>query len=154
MPLEITSQNGGGGFTTALGIALDGYPRGAVLVPQVVKMLGGYAGLLGRPQLGRVSVPDRPGGPSGTIKFSGSKYVVPKRTSISRCDMFTRHRLGYWRTLNPPPPGLFLYPPQPGGGGGGGSDPPAISKTDGRRETDEAAFERSRRDASKLLSII
>ena len=48
--------------------------------------------------------------------------------------------------LNPPPPGLFLYPPQPGG-----SDPtpPDISKTDGRRETDEAAFERSRRDASK-----
>ena len=39
---------------------------------------------------------------------------------------------------------------------GGGSDPtpPAISKTDERRETDEAAFERSRRDASKPLSKI
>ena len=56
-------------------------------------------------------------------------------------------------SLNPPPPGLFLYPPQPGGGGVG-SDPPAISKTDGRRETGEAAFERSRRDASKPLSKI
>ena len=56
--------------------------------------------------------------------------------------------------FNPPPPGLFLYPPQPGGGGGVGSDPPAISKTDGRRETDEAEFERSRRDASKPLSKI
>ena len=38
----------------------------------------------------------------------------------------------------------------------GGSDPTprAISKTDGRRETDEAAFERSRGDASKPLSKI
>ena len=52
-----------------------------------------------------------------------------------------------------PPPGLFLYPPQPGGGGGCRIRPlpRAISKTDGRREMDEAAFERSRRDASKSL---
>ena len=54
--------------------------------------------------------------------------------------------------VNPPPPGLFLYPPQPGGSDS--TPPPAISKTDGRRETDEAAFERSRRDASKPLSKI
>ena len=58
------------------------------------------------------------------------------------------------RSLNPPPPGLFLYPPQPGGGGSDPTPPPAISKTDGRKETDEAAFERSRRDASKPLSKI
>ena len=41
---------GGGDFTTALGIALDGYPRGVMLVPQV-KMPGSYAGLLGRLRL-------------------------------------------------------------------------------------------------------
>ena len=56
----------------------------------------------------------------------------------------TRHRLGCFCTHHSL--------------GGGGSDPdpppPAISKTDGRRETDEAAFERSRRDASKPLSKI
>ena len=54
--------------------------------------------------------------------------------------------------VNPPPPGLFLYPPQPGGSDT--TPPPAISKTNGRRETDEAAFERSRRDASKPLKKI
>ena len=55
--------------------------------------------------------------------------------------------------FNLPPSGLFLYPPQ--SGEGVGSDPPpprCISKTDGRRKTDEAAFERSRQDASKPLS--
>ena len=61
-----------------------------------------------------------------------------------------RRRFALLLTRRPPPPGLFLYPPQPGGGVG--SDPPAISKTDGRRETDEAAFKISRRDASKPLS--
>ena len=54
----------------------------------------------------------------------------------------TRHRLGCFCTHHSL--------------GGVGSDPPppAISKTDGRRETGEAAFERSRRDASKPLSKI
>ena len=54
--------------------------------------------------------------------------------------------------INPPPPGLFLYPPQPGGGGGRIRPPPCYLETDGRRETHEAAFGRSRRDASKPLS--
>ena len=51
----------------------------------------------------------------------------------------TRHRLGCFCTHHSL---------------GVGSDPRTISKTDGRRETDEAAFERSRRDASKPLSKI
>ena len=56
-------------------------------------------------------------------------------------DSLTRHRLGCFCTHHSL---------------GGGSDPtpPAISKTDGGRETGEAAFERSRRDASKPLSKI
>ena len=54
----------------------------------------------------------------------------------------TRHRLGCFCTHHSL------------GGGGRIRPPPAISKTDGRRETDEAAFERSRRDASKPLSKI
>ena len=53
----------------------------------------------------------------------------------------TRHRLGCFCTH------YSL-------GGGGGSDHRAISKTYGRKETDEAAFERSRREASKPLSKI
>ena len=70
----------------------------------------------------------------------GTKIIEPDGSNSGKMGM-----------VNPPPPGLFLYPPQPGG-----SDPtpPAISKTDGRRETDEAEFERSRRDASKPLSKI
>ena len=49
--------------------------------------------------------------------------------------------------INSAPPGVFSYPRPPGG-----SDslllsrtPPAISKTVGRSETDEVAFERTRR---------
>ena len=57
--------------------------------------------------------------------------------------------------VNPPHPAWAVSVPTTAWGGGGvGSVPPAISKTDGRRETDEAAFERSRRDASKPLSKI
>ena len=76
----------------------------------------------------------------------------PVPTFASRLQVLLQISLySYW--VNPPPPGLFLYPPQPGGGGSNPT-PPAISKTDRRRETDEAAFERSRRDASKQLSKI
>ena len=57
--------------------------------------------------------------------------------------LLTRHRLGCFCTHH-----------SLEGGGGVGSDPPAISKTDGRRETDEAAFERYRRYASKTYSKI
>ena len=74
------------------------------------------------------------GGRTPLVPWKDAKWPVPAR-------------------VNPPPPGLFLYPPQPGGGGVG-SDPRAISITDGtderRRETDEAAFERSRRDETQV----
>ena len=61
--------------------------------------------------------------------------------SYSQGQDLTRHRLGCFCTHHSL---------------GGRSDPtpPAISKTDGRKETDEAAFERSSRDASKPLSKI
>ena len=79
---------------------------------------------------------------------SPSKLIrLQAGTSASRLQVLMQISL-YPHWLKPPPPGLFLYPPQPGG-----SDPTprAISKTDGRSETDEAAFERSRQDASKPL---
>ena len=82
----------------------------------------------------------------GNGKFR--KYILQPRAHNSILPMsvdtlpLTRHRLGCFCTHHSL--------------GGGGSDPTprAISKTDGRRETDEAAFERSRRDASKPLSKI
>ena len=46
--------------------------------------------------------------------------------------------------VNPAPPGVFPYP-RPPGGGVGSDPPPAISKTVGRSEPGEAAFERARR---------
>ena len=52
--------------------------------------------------------------------------------------VLTRHRLGYWRTLE------CL-------GGGGAITPPAISRTVVRRESCEAAFESSRQDAPESL---
>ena len=82
-------------------------------------------------------------------------YVIHARLPCERFRVrFLGSQSGDGLLINPPPPGLFLYPPQPGGGGGSDPTPPAISKTDGRRETDEAAFERSRQDASKQLSKI
>ena len=50
----------------------------------------------------------------------------------------TRALLGYFRTLRT-------------AGGGPFRPPPAISRTDGRRETGEAAFERSHREASRSI---
>ena len=51
--------------------------------------------------------------------------------------IITRHRLGYWRTLE------CL--------GGAYHAPPAISRTVVRRESCEAAFESSRQDAPESL---
>ena len=66
------------------------------------------------------------------LEVRSLRWPIPK---------LTRHRLGCFCTHHSL--GGRIRPP-----------PPAISKTDGRRETDEAAFERSRRDASKPLSKI
>ena len=88
----------------------------------------------------KVSMSGRPAGrPVGVVTLFERLFLWNGMTN-SRTVILTRHRLGCFCTHHSL----------------GGSDPtpPAISKTDGRRETDEAAFERSRRDASKPLSKI
>ena len=72
--------------------------------------------------------------------FQINTRLIPSERTVKY--VLTRHRLGCFCTHHSLEGGLDPTPP------------PAISKTDGRRETDEAAFERSRRDASKPLSKI
>ena len=53
----------------------------------------------------------------------------------------------YFTAFHPAPPGLLAHPRVPGGL----MTPPAISRTVGRRESCEAAFESSPQDSSEAL---
>ena len=77
-------------------------------------------------------------GISGSTGWDLCYPVETNPAQLASASMLTRALLGYFRTLRT-------------AGGGGRFGPPAISRTDGRRETGEAAFERSHREASRSI---